>query len=133
MGDVAGHPGSMNAPAFAPTDTPLGVDGVETAIFEGEAVLFHEDAAMVHRLSAMAGAVWLLCDGETEVASMPAELAEVFATPADELVGLVGEALDALHAAGLLDAATAPVRLALEPEPARADDGTEILVAPPDP
>jgi hypothetical protein len=123
----------VTGPRFAPSDTPLGVDGVETAVFEGEAVLFHESASMVHRLSAVAGAVWFLCDGETTVASMPDELAEVFGVPAADLVGPVDEALDGLAAAGLLAGQTGPLHLPLVPEPRRAADGTPILVAPPDP
>ena len=54
----ARHPGAVTDSAFAPSDTPLGVDGVDTAVFDGEAVLFHESAAMVHRLNAVAGAVY---------------------------------------------------------------------------
>ena len=133
VSDPAGHPVAVTAPAFAPSDTPLGVDGVETAVFDGEAVLFHEDAAMVHRLNAVAGAVWLLCDGETTVASMPDELAEVFGVPAADLVDPVGEALDGLAAAGLFVGEDAPIHIPLVPEPRRAADGTPILVAPPDP
>jgi hypothetical protein len=133
VGEPGGHPGAVTAPRFAPSDTPLGVDGVEAAIFDGEAVLFHESAAMVHRLNAVAGAVWLLCDGETTVASMPGELAEVFGVPAGDLVDPIGEALDGLAAAGLLVGEDAPVHLPLVPEPRRAADGTPILVAPPDP
>ena len=130
---LAGHPVAVTEPGFAPSDTPLGVDGVETAVFDGEAVLFHESAAMVHRLNAVAGAVWLLCDGETTVASMPDELAGVFGVPAGDLVGPIDEALDGLAAAGLLVGRAGPVHLPLVPEPRRAADGTPILVAPPDP
>lgn len=129
----AGHPVAVTEPGFAPSDTPLGVDGVETAVFDGEAVLFDESAAMVHRLNAVAAAVWLLCDGETTVASMPSELAEVFATPAADLVAPIDEALEGLAAAGLLVGRAGPVHLSLMPEPRRAADGTPILVAPPDP
>lgn len=132
-GGRAGHPGAVTEPGFAPSDTPLGVDGVETAVFDGEAVLFHEQAAMVHRLNAVAGAVWLLCDGDTTVASMPGELAEVFSVPAGDLVGPIGEALDGLAAAGLLVGRAGAVHLPLVAEPPRATDGTPILVAPPDP
>ena len=118
---------------FASSDTPLGVDGVETAVFDGEAVLFHESASMVHRLNAIAGAVWLLCDGETTVGSMPDELAEVFSVPAAELAGPTDEALVRLAAAGLLVGRDGPIHLPLVAEPLRSADGTPILVAPPDP
>jgi hypothetical protein len=123
----------VTTPGFAPSDTPLGVDGVETAVFDGEAVLFHESAAMVHRLNAVAGAVWLLCDGETTVASMPDELAEVFGVAAGDLVEPISEALAGLAAAGLLVGLPGPIHVPLVPEPLRAADGTPILVAPPDP
>ena len=131
--EPAGHPGAVTAPGFAPSDTPLGIDGVETAVFDGEAVLFDEGASMVHRLNAVAGAVWLLCDGETTVASMPDELAEVFGVPAGDLVEPIGEALDGLAAAGLLVDRPGAIHLPLVPEAPRAADGTPILVAPPDP
>jgi hypothetical protein len=120
-------------PRFGPDDTPLGVDGVETAVFDGEAVLFDEPASMVHRLSAVAGAVWLLCDGETTVASMPDALAEVFGVPAGDLAGPVAEALAGLDAAGLLVGGDRPIHLTIDPEPVTAADGTPVLVAPPDP
>ncbi len=123
----------MTEPGFAPDATPLGVDGVETSVFDGEAVLFHESAAMVHRLNSVAAAVWLLCDGETTVASMPEELAEYFAVPASVLTEPVAGALDALAAAGVLVGSAAPASFALEPEPQRASDGTPMLIAPPDP
>ena len=123
----------MTGPRFVPSDTPLGVDGVETAVFDGEAVLFHESAAMVHRLNAVAGAVWLLCDGETTVAAMADELAEVFGVAPAELSDPIGEALENLAAAGLLVGQDGPVHLPLVAEPTRAADGTPILVAPPDP
>ncbi len=129
----AGHPGAVTDPRFAPSDTPLGVDGVETAVFDGEAVLFHESASMVHRLNAVAGAVWLLCDGETTVAAMADELAGVFSVAPTDLADPIGEALDNLAAAGLLVGRDGPVHLPLVPEPSRAADGTPILVAPPDP
>ena len=134
--DAAGaarHPDAVTEPRFAPSDTPLGVDGVETAVFDGEAVLFHEAASMVHRLNAVAGAVWLLCDGETTVASMPDELDDVFGVPAADLIDPIGEALEGLATAGLLVDEDAPIHLPLVPEPIRAADGTPILVAPPDP
>jgi hypothetical protein len=123
----------VTQPSFAASDTPLGVDGVETAVFDGEAVLFHESASMVHRLNAVAGAVWLLCDGETTVSVMADELAEVFAVAPTDLAEPIGEALDNLAAAGLLVGRDGPVHLPLVPEPSRAADGTPILVAPPDP
>ncbi len=96
-----------------PDDTSGGVAGVEIAVFDGEAVLFDVAASMVHRLNAVAAAVWLLCDGET-TSHRSDELAGVF--------GVTGRrprrarhALDGLAAAGLLvGQAGAPY---LPPEP----------------
>ena len=88
---------------------------------------------MVHRLNAVAGAVWLLCDGETTVASMPDELAEVFGVPPADLVGPIGEALDSLAAAGLLVGEDAPIHLPSCPSRRGRPTAPPILVAPPDP
>jgi hypothetical protein len=127
------HPGPVSAPSFMPDDTPVGVDGVETAIFDGEAVLFHERTSMVHRLTAVAGAVWLLCDGGTTVESMPDELAEVFSVPPEDLRRPVAEALEALVVAGLLAGTAAAEQVVFRAEPVRAADGTPVVTAPPDP
>ncbi len=69
---------ALAAPASEPAEDALdqlfGQIGLTAeGIFDGEAVLFQESASMVHRLNAVAGAVWLLCDGETTVESMPGE------------------------------------------------------------
>ena len=118
---------------FADTDIPLGVDGVETAVFDGEAVLFRESTRMVHRLNAVAGSVWLLCDGATPVGSMAAELGEVFGVPATELTDGIHQALQQLADEGLLVGSDQPQRLHLEPVEEQAPDGSRILAAPPDP
>jgi len=118
---------------FSAGDTPTAVDGVEIAVFEGEAVLFDEASAMLHRLGAIAGAVWLCCDGATDVATMIDELTETFDLDAAELTAAVHETLERFADEGLLVGHQAPARTALTSEPTVADDGTEILTGPPDP
>lgn len=118
---------------FSATDTPVGIDGVEIAVFDGEAVLFDANSAMVHRLGAIAAAVWLCCDGSTDVATIIEELIDVFELDGSELAGAIHETLERFADEGLLEGHDAPVRLALTPETTVADDGTEILTGPPDP
>lgn len=118
---------------LSPDATPRSIDGIEIAVFEGEAVLFDEEASMVHRLGAVAGAVWMCCDGETAIGAIVRELADVFDMPAVELEASVSEVLEQFEAEGLLVGSSKPMRSALIPDPVLAEDGTEILVAPPDP
>lgn len=118
---------------FGPHERPLAIDGVETAVLEGEAVLFREDVMMMHRIGAFAGSVWLMCDGDTSVGEIAADLAEPFETPADELIEIVVEVLAALAAEGLL-VGHQPHNLVLPPpETGVAPDGTAYLLPPPNP
>ena len=123
----------VSDPQFADTDLPEGVDDVETAVFDGEAVLFRESTRMVHRLNTVAGSVWLLCDGATPVGSMASELGELFGVDPTELQSGVHEALAQLADEGLLVGFEAPNRIMLEPADEVAPDGSRILTAPPDP
>ena len=118
---------------FGPSDQPLAVDGVETAVFEGEAVLFSEVTMMLHRLGPLAGAVWLLCDGETSITDMVGELAELFDTDHAELSAAVPEVLVGLAAAGLLVGHEPPVPVTPAVGTSLAADGTPILLPPPNP
>lgn len=118
---------------FAATDSPQIVDGIEIAVFEGEAVLFDERASMVHHLGAVAGAVWMCCDGDTTVEAITTELAEIFDTSETEIEAAVVDSLEHFVAEGLLVGYQGPTRFPLTPDPTLADDGTEVLVAPPDP
>ena len=85
---------------------PEAVDGVDTAIFDGEAVLFRESTCTIHHLGAIAGAVWMSCDGATSVDSMVAQLGDLFGTGAAQLAAplatLVDDALIELAGQGLL-------------------------------
>jgi hypothetical protein len=118
---------------FADTELPVGVDDVEMAVFDGEMVLFRESTRMVHRLNSVAGAVWLLCDGETAVGSMAAQLGEVFGAEPASLVDVIHQALGQLADEGLLAGGEAPQRLRLEPVEEHAPDGSRLLGVPPDP
>lgn len=118
---------------FSATDTPAAIDGVEIAVFEGEAVLFDEASSMLHQLGAIAGAVWLYCDGSTDVATMIDELAGTFDLEPREMTPVVYETLDRFADEGLLAGHDTNTRMTLTPEPTLASDGTEILTRPPDP
>ncbi len=112
----------------------MGVDDVETAVFEGEVVVFHESLRMVHRLNSTTGTVWLLCDGETDVESMAMELGELFEMEPGSLTERIYQALNQLASVGLL--------VGIEPTHHHhrherpeivAPDGSRMLIAPPDP
>lgn len=118
---------------FSATDTPKAVDGVEIAVFEGEAVLFDESTSMVHQLGAIAGAVWLSCDGVTDVATMIDALVELFRFDESELASGVYATLERFAEEGLLVGHDRRERATPTPEPTLAGDGTEILARPPDP
>lgn len=130
---VALHSPAVSDAPFADTDMPLGADDVETAVFEGAAVLFRESTQMVHRLNSVAGSVWLLCDGATPVGSMAGELGELFGVPPAELTDGIHQALQQLAGEGLLGGSDQPQRLYPEHVEAQAPDGGRILAAPPDP
>ncbi len=122
----------MSVPSFADADLPVGVEDVELAVFEGEAVLFRESTRMVHRLNAVAASVWLLCDGETAVGAMAAELSQLFGHEPDALVDGIHQALGQLADEGLLAGFEAPLRAHLELAEDVADDGSRVLRPPPD-
>jgi len=134
----AGPDGTPPEPAqFAPDDRPTGIDDVEVAVFDGEAVLFDVRASMVHHLNAVPAATWLCCDGETSIAEMLDELADTFGLgePADiaALAAAVYDSLSRFAAEGLLVGRPSAARITMTPVPTLAADGTEILTAPDDP
>ena len=122
----------MVYPSFAAAARPLAIDDTETALFEGEAVVFREATKSIHRLNASAAAVWVCCDGETTVAEMVAELGEVFATSANETEQVVLEALGQLAELGLLAGTGAPPSISITGIEEQLDDGTRIVSCPPD-
>jgi hypothetical protein len=129
-----GSPHAQLHSRFGGDDRPLGVDDVETAVFDGEVVVFHESRLMVHRLNSTAGMVWLLCDGDTSVDEMAVEIGDVLDLDPDGLYEGIYQALDQIADVGLLEG--------IDPLPRRqvssrtemlAPDGSRLLVAPPDP
>ena len=118
---------------FSASDMPQAISGVEIAVFDGEAVLFDEASSMLHRLGALAGAVWLYCDGSTDVATIIGELADTFGLEPREVTPVVYDTLERFADEGLLIGHDTGTRMTLTPEPARAADGTEILTRPADP
>jgi hypothetical protein len=129
----AGHPEPVRGERFGDTDRPTAIGDVEIAVFDGEVVLFDEAASMLHRLGAIAGAVWLSCDGSTDVAAIIEELAGMFALQPAEASRIVHETLGRLADEGLLAGHAPVIRNALAAAPTLAADGTEILIAPADP
>lgn len=123
----------MDEARFADSYQPLGVDDIEMAVFDGEVVLFRESTRMVHRLNSVAGSVWLLCDGETQVGSMASELGELFGVDSSDLTAGVQQAIGQLADEGLLVGTQQPPLLHLEPIDELAPDGSRILRRPPDP
>jgi hypothetical protein len=118
---------------FADGDYPAQTADVETAWFDGEAVLFHVPTQMVHQLSSLAAATWLLCDGETSVSDMQHELAEVFGQSPVEIREHLQHALNLLAAEGLLEGHSAPERHLFAPIEERGADCSRIITPPPDP
>lgn len=117
---------------FVDADRPNAADGIETAVFDGEAVLFDVKAQMVHRLSAVAAATWLLCDGQTPVAEMLTELAEIFDQQPEMLRNHLRDALGLLAGEGLLRGYERPPRLTLVPLEELASDASRVISPPPD-
>lgn len=134
MSDHSGHLAVLGGfGGFGGSDRPLGHDDVETAVFDGEVVLFHESRHIVHRLNSTAGTVWLLCDGETDVEAMAIELGDLFHMPPADLKEGIYQALNQLAAAGLLVGIEPTQRLDHERPEITAADGSRTLIAPPDP
>ncbi len=125
--------GHVHGLRFSATDTPTAIEGVEIAVFDGEAVLFDPATSMLHRLGAIAGGVWLCCDGDTDIATMIDELAETFHLDAAEVEQVVYTSLGRFADEGLLSGYDAPLRTTLASDAAVAADGTEILTRPADP
>lgn len=118
--------------SFTPDSRPLAIDDTETALFEGEAVVFREATKSIHRLNASAAAVWVCCDGETTVADMIAELAEVFATVEHETERVVLEALEQLADLDLLVRPNPNPIATVTQVDDTASDGSRIIGCPPD-
>jgi hypothetical protein len=94
---------------------------VAVVVLDGEAVIHRR--GRVHVLDPVATLVWRCCDGTATVPEIVAELAGVFATPADTVGRDVGVAIDQLATLDLLIDPDAPDNA---PEPA-----LELLVDPP--
>jgi hypothetical protein len=99
----------VHNPASDPDWCPTAVDGAHEAAFDGELVVFVEPTSQVHRITGLAAAAWLLCDGVTALPAMADELANTLGTDrsaiADELPG----ALQTLRDAGLLAGGAEPM------------------------
>lgn len=114
---------------FRITDRPRAVDTTESAVFDGEVVVFDAATSMVHRLPYVTGAVWTCCDGDTPVAEMIDEIADSFGDDRHVVERAVFEGLSALAAAHLLVGFDDQSRSAATVE-ARAGDGRRVVVSP---
>jgi hypothetical protein len=95
-------------PATDPSWRPLAIEGAHEAAFDGELVVFVESTSQVHRVTGLAAAAWLLCDGVTTVAAMAGELSGTLRAHHDVIREELPGALRALHDAGLLSTSPAP-------------------------
>lgn len=78
-------------------------DGVATARFEDEAVLYEIATSSLHRLNATAAAVWDACDGTQDVDAIVAALATTYPqVPVVEVAAGVHSVLEELAASGLV-------------------------------
>ena len=119
--------------AFTIDSTPEASGDIEVAVFEGEAVLFHEPTGSVHRLNATTAAVWLSCDGETTAAQIIDDLSGMFIGDRDQISSAVFEALEQLRACGLLGQPSSQPTFRLAPDESEpASDGSTVIACPPD-
>jgi hypothetical protein len=94
-------------PATDPSWCPLAVEGAHEAAFDGELVVFVESTSHVHRVTGLAAAAWLLCDGATSIAAMADELAATLSARVESITEELPGALRSLHDAGLLSTSPA--------------------------
>lgn len=77
-------------------------DGVVTAQFDGEAVLYQLEANRLHLLNGTAALVWQLCDGSGSVAELVDDLAATFDAPREEIATGVEDVIETFRSDGLL-------------------------------
>ncbi len=112
---------------------PVGVDDVETAVFEGEAVLFRESTRAIHRLNALAGAVWVMCDGETTVTAMVGRTGRGRSTPTPpNCTPRCSKRWSNWPMANLLQGMSDDPAVVMTPVDEEASDGSRIIACPPD-
>ena len=77
---------------------------------DGEAVIYDEDTAELHRLNPTATVVLALCDGTSTMREMSADISEVFGAPVDQVEHQVRAIVRDFQKAQLLVPAGSPVR-----------------------
>ena len=90
-------------PAGVPA-LPLKADHLAERVVDGELVLYDPQRQYVHALNPTAAFVWRGCDGEHDVASIIAELAELYPGSRQAIEEDVVEILKQFQASGLLRA-----------------------------
>lgn len=120
--------------SFAPRPDP----GLVTTELEGELLLLDPRSDRVHVLDQLGTLIWRLFDGDASVDDLVADLADVFAAPADVVQSDLIALVDALRAASLLDGAEPLDARAASPPPGQEPDAggrwrPEYLSDPPAP
>lgn len=91
--------------------TPRPTAGLLAMELEGELLLLDPRTNRLHVLDRLGTAIWNVLDGEVTVDELARDLAEVFDTPADTVRADLGQLVDALRAAALLDDVQPPAYL----------------------
>lgn len=86
-----------------PIDRPQRRDDLTVVVLDGEAVIYDERSEELHHLNTPATVVFEMCDAETTVEQMAAEIAEAFGMDATDVEPDVRTAVDSLAEAGLLE------------------------------
>lgn len=82
---------------------PLRSAGVLTAELDGEVVVYDPVTCLVHLPDPVASVVWAACDGDTALATVVAELAEVAGAPVEVVERDVVALVDDLRGQGLVE------------------------------
>lgn len=104
---------------------------VETAVIDGEMVIFDPTSSLVHQLNAIGSVVWQLLDGSSTVAELVADLAEVFEVPTEQVWSDVRQLLNMMGEQDLL--ADTDQRSSPTPWKQHHADEPNYLVDPPTP
>jgi PqqD family protein of HPr-rel-A system len=70
---------------------------------DGEAVVYHERDGSLHHLNPSATIVFGLCDGESTISAIAADLADAYAVPQEQMEPQVRSVVRQFRREGLLD------------------------------
>lgn len=81
---------------------PRAVDDVEVAVFDNELVIFDPRTDIVHRITGVAAALWLLSDGTNSLDAIVSEAAATLGVDREVIAGQHQSAMASLVDAGLM-------------------------------